>query len=525
LALAAKIKLLFIKDEDTFLTFPLGLGFTNRFLSFMKSPSVSGLSAVERFNNQAEFARLLNIITVDNTKWTPDPTRLLWDELKHVLKTCTYAMSALSESESKRLDNAVDFLTDIQSQDGREVPVESVAVKKYHEYEYAYNEAERTYFDEKYSAENSGDTDLKNRWIEYKEKQLHETMDKALDSWKNLGFKTLVESNQAERNNLEIKKYPILYGSQYQNEINLAEIADPLGSGLGFYSTYFSPSDIFDITIPWITITLTKGEIETLVQNAPVELKEIFSIDQGGKDIESVSLEYSEVTILRPWYRPEFFASRYWKSANNLVISDGNTPRSGNIPAIISSMIVVRNVKISRPSESEQGIEPLILYALSDTAMIPLKHELHGIQVMRPENIIRPTNLITEVEPIRISHVSASLVTRAEHSGKGKPKTNTSKALTFLTDYRNRNVMGNDPLIIDPPDSREKLSYIKSKFKDTINCSNLKKRNFNRIKVKYKPDWMKSVTETYSFDGVIVLAFVCKRIPLSPNPDNNLQWT
>lgn len=32
------------------------------------------------------------------------------------------------------------------------------------------------------------------------------------------------------------------------------------------------------------------------------------------------------------------------------------------------------------------------------------------------------------------------------------------------------------------------------------------------------------VQETYHFDGVAVLAYVCKRIPKSPNPDKTLQW-
>jgi len=32
-------------------------------------------------------------------------------------------------------------------------------------------------------------------------------------------------------------------------------------------------------------------------------------------------------------------------------------------------------------------------------------------------------------------------------------------------------------------------------------------------------------TETYNLDGAVVLAFVCKRIPKSPNPDNTLEWT
>ena len=61
LALATKLKMLFEKG-DRFLTFPLGLGFTYKYLNFMKDPSASGLTLQEQLNNKADFARLLNII-------------------------------------------------------------------------------------------------------------------------------------------------------------------------------------------------------------------------------------------------------------------------------------------------------------------------------------------------------------------------------------------------------------------------------------------------------------------------------
>src|SRR5262249_22701693 len=34
-----------------------------------------------------------------------------------------------------------------------------------------------------------------------------------------------------------------------------------------------------------------------------------------------------------------------------------------------------------------------------------------------------------------------------------------------------------------------------------------------------------SVTEPYTFDGVVVLAYVCKRLPKCPNPDPGLKWS
>jgi Ricin-type beta-trefoil lectin domain-like len=622
LALAAKIILLFQK-EDTFLTFPLGVVFSNRFLSFMKSPSVSGLSAQERYNNQAEFARLFNVIPEDSIKWIPDPNRLLWDELNRTLRNCSYAVSALSEGESRLLDEAIDFLTDIQMQDGREVPVSSTAVLKYHEYERAYDEAERTYLDEKFTAENSGNDELKRQWIEYKEKQLHDIMDKALEEWKNLGFKVQVEYYQSLRDKLEIKKYPILYGQQYQNEINLAAVPDPAGSGAGFYSTYFSPSDVFDTALPWITITLTKGEIEALFQDAPEELKKIFDASQGSTDIESVSLEYSDVAIFRPWYKREFFTSRYWKLPDNAVISDGFVPRKGSIPAYITSMIVVRNVKVSRrrpPVGAPQPMPFVLPVLVSSIALEPLRYRLQSTQVIRPQNIVLPAIALSEIQPIRVSPVSVHRMARAEPAQKMAHQPMTIKSLSFLIGKKTQVVL-KEPTIINPPNANERRSYLKAKFIGTTMNTTRKKRKFISIRRKkdlaalqgyffiksklngmvldiagmnsaagadlitwprkdsgtenqlwaFEPGpegyffiksklngmvldiagmnsaagadlitWPRKdsgtenqlwaleselVTENYNFDGVVVLAFVCKRMPRSPNPDNTLQWS
>src|SRR5215212_6607519 len=163
LALTTKLKMIFEK-QDTYLTFPLGVGFSNRYLSFMKDPSVSGLSAQEQLENKGQFARFLNIIPEDKAIWSPDANRVLWNELKDVLRNSIFAVSALSESENKLLDQAIDFLTDMQKQDGEEIPVSSTAVNKYYEYKTIYEDAESIYLNEKFTVENSGNEELTRQW-------------------------------------------------------------------------------------------------------------------------------------------------------------------------------------------------------------------------------------------------------------------------------------------------------------------------------------------------------------------------
>jgi len=33
------------------------------------------------------------------------------------------------------------------------------------------------------------------------------------------------------------------------------------------------------------------------------------------------------------------------------------------------------------------------------------------------------------------------------------------------------------------------------------------------------------LSESFEFENLKILAFICKRLPKSPNPDNNLSWT
>ena len=167
LALATKLKMIF-EREDKFLTFPLGIGFPYRYLNFMKDPSVSGLTLQEQLNNKGDFARLLNIIPEDSAAFSADASRLLWDELKVVLKNSICAVSGLSEAENISLDQAIDFLTDLKvEEDGTEIPVNSIAVTKYYEYKTVYENAVNTYLDEKITVENSAGPEsdkLKQQW-------------------------------------------------------------------------------------------------------------------------------------------------------------------------------------------------------------------------------------------------------------------------------------------------------------------------------------------------------------------------
>jgi hypothetical protein len=517
LALAAKLKMIFEK-EDRFLTYPLGAGFTYKYLNFMKDPSVSGLTLQEQLNNKGDFARLLNIIPDDSARFSPDASRLLWKELKNVLNGSIFAVSALNEAENTLLEKAIDFLTDMQKQENApEIPVNSTAVTKYYEYRKRYQDAESTYLSEKITVESTAGPEgekLKQEWAAYREKQLLDLKNQAEEDWKNIGFKEQVEYYQSVRNSLETKKYLNLYRQAYLNEINVSEIPDLNGLGIGFFTTFFSPFDAFDTTLPWTTISLTKEEMNTLVQNAPAELKNIFDTGEETGDIESVSLEYNNVVVIRPWYKPEFFASRYWKLPDDTVVSDGNVPRNGKIPTYITSMIVVRNIKVTRKKTA--GPKLLVLPIFSK---IPIQTLKTG-DTMKPISPIAPHIIEADVRPktIRAAVIDRPVAPMVMRDHRTPPVKSSfflsrmqppSPHLTALPQEAALNIQ-----------LHEKSRYVNAKYIGTTIKTSI-------LIIPPKPPAppaQEVITETYNLDGVVVLAYVCKRVPKSPDPDITLQW-
>jgi hypothetical protein len=532
LALATKLKMLFEK-EDRFLTFPLGLGFTYKYLNFMKDPSVSGLTLQEHLNNRADFARLLNIIPEDTAIFSPDANRLLWKDLMEVLNASIFAVSVLTEAENTLLDRAIDFLTDLQKQaDGTQIPVKSTAVIKYYEYRDTYQDAVSTYLNEKIAIENSTGPEgekLRQQWAAYREKQLLTFKSQAEDDWKNVGFKEQVEYYQSVRNSLEPKKYLNLYRQAYLDEINISEIPDLNGRGIGFYTTFFSPFDVFDTTIPWLTVTLNKEEINRLAQDATPEMKAIFNAGGDANGIDAVSLECNNVVVIRPWYRPEFFVSKYWKLPDETVVSDGNVPCRGRIPAYITSMIVVRNVKVTRKRAAPS--KPLVLTLLSKIPIETLKIN----DAMKPAGLTPPPKIAPEVRATVTPRFTAERIAvtprlrqplPAEAPGSIVMRSAAPLKSTFFL-KRLQPALAVDAGRLETEREialdvrlKEKKSYLISKYLGEA----IKKPVFNPPLKPPASPVEELVTETYNLDGVAVLAFACRRTPKSPDPDGSLQW-
>ena len=104
------------------------------------------------------------------------------------------------------------------------------------------------------------------------------------------------------------------------------------------------------------------------------------------------------MVVMRPWYRPEFFASKYWKLPDDMVVSDGNVPCRGRIPSYITSMIVVRDVKVVQKKTDTP--KPVVLPLLSKIPIETLKIS----DVMRPAGLTAPPKIAPQVQPAVVPH-------------------------------------------------------------------------------------------------------------------------
>jgi hypothetical protein len=549
LALAVKLKKIFEKP-DKFLTFPTGLGFSYEYLDFMGDPFESTLSAQEQLNFKADFARQMNLIPEDKPAYVPDASQFLWDEVETILNDSVFAKSALTPQEERQLAEAMDFLTDEQTdEDDTAIPVNSPQVTEYYKYKTLCEEAQRTYLDEKLSIEFDTGPDaeqLKEKWDAYREKQLKDAWDKSMQEWIDLGFKRQVEQAQALKNNLELRKYLDLYRQQYLEELSISEIPDLNGNGIGFFTSFFSPADAFDKNLPWTQVTLTKSEIAGLINEAPPALKTYYGTDDANLDIESLTLEYNNVIVMRPWFKAEFFHSRYWRLPDDRVVSNGKVPNAGQLPAYITSMIVARNVEIRRRKEAAK--KPLVLPMISKLPIQKIQLAKKAVAAARP---VRRRTTATAARAPQARVVAARRVTTAVRRSSfprirvrrtgSQPSTTrvrdhrtaTRVSATRVRDHQTAARVRDHRSTTRVRDHRTGTNdttrfYAHVKFNGTTIRTSTSRRlitvPIRRADVRIPPSNSQIVTEKVNFDGVSVLALVCKRLPKSPDPDEALTW-
>jgi peptidoglycan hydrolase-like protein with peptidoglycan-binding domain len=531
-ALAAKMLKLFPPTSDTFLAFPMaGAAFTAADLAIFERPGEAAADVRLRFHRKAQFSRLMNQVPADALSWSTDG-ELLWTQYKRVLDDAEMATSALTAAEQTRLRAARDYLSDSVRTEHGTTTVYSPEVTAYYQYKGAAEELERTYLDEKMTAEHSLDGAVRAAWDGGRRQLLEAARAKAAQDWAVLGHKAEVEAAQATVTALGAKD-PQLRRMALLADYDLCAEPDlNANDPVGVRSTFYSPSDIFSPGATWNTLHLTGSEVQQLLAEAPPELAALNT--SAGGDIVSMTVEYTSVTVMRPWFDPSFLAMRSWRLPEGVVVSDGGSPRRGRIPGYITSLVVARKVTIERSAPAGQG--PTSTGAT--TALASLGFLRKGLQGLDQQWKVQPLN-----GPARQLAVQAAVVPPPPSSDHLEVSAPDVSALqnAHVSALTARTTVTQLPVQLAP--LRLAASAAAQHVARPLEPVPVPERRLPPI-VRHpgvrwpvvvepvpqpdplppRPATTTQVVEEVTVDGVVVLAYRIRRVPCCPDPDPTLGW-
>ncbi len=502
-ALAAKLSMLFPPSDDVFLAFPRsGAAFTLDELDIFDTGEGSSEEIRVKAHHKAQFSRIVNQVPQDSAIYQNND-RLLWEEYNRVLERAEVAKSVLTQDEAQRLGEARDLLEAEVEIDGiGTTTVYSPKLTAYYQYKEAWEDAERVYLDEKITAQASANPEVRAGWEERREAELDAIRDRAVKDWALLGFKDAVEEAQATIASLggrspEVLRQELLSNYEACVEPDLVAF-DPNG----VLSTFYSPSDIFDPDVPWETLHLTSDEVKSLHAQAPKALRSDNESDLA--DVESVTIEYADVTLIRPWLNQSWLAMTSWRLPRDdvAVISDGEVPRAGTIPVHISSMVVARRIAVKRregavgaPSKGTDMASMLSMAVLSRAVIVT-----PGLLGGKPrKNVTVPARKPDGRPKVRRrDHRAVAVQAHPMMSAKlaGMTIARSDSAPTVRADLR---------AVVQP-------AYVVPA-----------RRGEAAAKAPSEPAAAEDSTDV-DLESVVVLAYRCRRTPLSPNPDSTLDW-
>lgn len=523
-ALAAKLLLIMPTTDHSFLAFPFtGAALSRSELEIFEKPNESSEDIRLRAHHKAQFARLMNIIPEDNLSWNASDHNL-WKEYRSILQDAQMAESGLTALEKTQLKSAQDFLSDVRETEVGPATVYSAALVSYYQYKEASEELERTYIDEKLSADLSMDPLIKSEWDSGRRQELESARIRAEQDWSTLGHKSEVESAQATVAALGAKDPQLRRAALLADYEHCAEPDLIAGDPVGVRSTFYSPSNTFAPETTWNQLHLSADEVEHLLAKAPVELA--VNISAQLEKIVSVTVEYTSVTIMRPWFDPSFFAMRSWKLPDGSPVSTGSKPAQGRIPCYISSLIVARKLTIERSMPTNSGTTPPASPPIQDIGwlqkglwrldrnwklMVPgrslQKIDVRGIP---PQPLPDTANFRAAVLDTKVL-LNASLTARAKGTSITKGPTliepiNDFRGLRSVRDHRvldRREVAPRRrPDSIIPPPSAVAVPP--------------------GPPAPLPPSTIQS--DEIQLDGVVILAYKLHRLERSPDPDPALKW-
>jgi hypothetical protein len=304
----------------------------------------------------------------------------LSDVYESILQMSQVKHSKLSEQEEKIIEKNRELLgekteevTDILGEKTIQIKP-SPLMEAYNRHQEAYTEAVNDYF-AKMITGTLGDLKERNLWV-HTAPTYRKKVETAKQNWIVSGYKNQVESLSAQLAQIEDRDFSIFK----QKCKDLMEAYKKTNAFKEFYYTTFTPSNfvksegwtqlsIYSSKLGQAThadskshsrsITTKSGSMFHKHSTTNTESSSSCNISSSLKAKSfTLSFEFCQVRIVRPWFKESFLTSKYWRfdpteSRAGQELSDGGNPPKGIMPAYPTSMFVVRNLSLRFDSKQD----------------------------------------------------------------------------------------------------------------------------------------------------------------------------
>lgn len=470
LALAAKAGEVF-GGEGKFLSFPpshFQITYAPGELGFATGVATpADLTRLQEFSNNAN--RVVRSVLYD-----PTEEHLLSDVVRDVFERGQCAIPAGGSVDDAQYQAALTLLFEVPAAFPR---LPSEALRIYNRYRDTLQVAEEHYLSRQGTVELGDDPEAKASWTTIEQPNLRAQIADLEAQWEATGKRSEIEAARQVVRTAEMRN-AVLTWQQWRDGYNADLDQRTDLSDIGFAPVVLSPADVF-AGADWQAMTLTEAEIAKLAATADPLLRQSFG-SPAASDIVKLQFEYRSAKLERGWLPKDLFTSRFWRLPEGTApISDGQNLSAGSCPAFPVAVVFARNVSVDRRA----GSGP------------PTRWHV------RPEALL-------QAMPLSQLTVSTTTVAPVETAPDPKPDFVTLNRDALVRDHRKK------PALALGRSRRFHAGPLLTAQPMTIGI----------LATSVPPTAAPATTTDAISPDVSILAFICKRVPLSPSPDPSLHW-
>lgn len=266
----------------------------------------------------------------------------------------------------------------------------------------------------------------------------------------------------------------------------------------------------------WQSFTLEAAEIERLLSEAPASWRA--RLPSGGNASNAVEFEFSSAGVMRSWFDADLFKARFWRFDDARQVSNGASPPAGECPAYVAGVVFARHVRERAVAGAPATAGPA--------------NEFKGFEfALAKEGLRMQTKAIPTIalasQVAAVSPRKASLTSTAALNKAIEPRVLTAtRAVSTTAKVRAPAVTKATLQLTDPKLSvqlaKPQLAAIERMREGSVQRVLLDKTAVKPPKPNPAPT--APTPAAPPDDTIYILAFICKPVPLSPNPDPQLTW-